>query len=170
MASAAPYELSIDQQALKDLGKALKSEADGKTLRKDLIAALKGTGDDAITDMRAAALAIPSKGLAVGPSIRQEIARKITPTVRLSGQMTGVALTAKQTSLRGFTMAARRMNRDVGFNHPVYGRGAVHQVGRPNWFDEIPPRYRDDFHRDVMFAIERLALTLAERARAAAGH
>lgn len=150
---------------MRDVGRALKSEADGKFLRKEFIKALKPTGDRVITELRSAVMRIPSKGLTKGQPLRSAIAAKITPTVRLSGRHTGVSLTAKRTQgVRGFTMAARRLNRDVGFNHPVYGRGGVHQIGKPSWFDDVPPRHRAEFERDVLQVVQDLADTLAARA------
>jgi hypothetical protein len=63
-------------------------------------------------------------------------------------------------------MAARRLNRDVGFNHPVYGRGGVHQIGKPGWFDAVPQQHKPEFRRQVMHVVEKWTIDVAQRARA----
>lgn len=169
MAGRPPIELTLEQQALVAVSRALKSEADGKYLRKELVRQLRVTAAPPIRDAKAAILATPSHGNTIGPSIRQEIAKRIKPVVRTSGTLTGVSIrVSKTTNVRGFTMAARRFNRPQ-FRRQVYGRGVwVVQRGNPQWFDEAVQGHRQEFHDDVVAVVQRLADELAIRAQAAA--
>lgn len=161
-------ELNVDQSALAEAAAALKSEADGKGLRRDLLRELKATTTPLVSDLKSAAQSIPSSGLAQnqGQPLRQAIAASIVPQVRLSGKNTGVAVRAKSTPhVRGFRWAARRMNRD-SFRHRVYGRDVwVEQRGKPGWFDDTTKARRDDLKRAVLDAVEDMAKRIANRAK-----
>lgn len=163
-----PVELSVDQQALAAVGKALRSEADGKFLRRELIKTLKRTADEPIDRAKAAILAAPSKGLTEGQPLRAAIAASIKPTARLSGRTTGVSIRQSRTpQVRTFPMAGRRFNRGP-FRRPVYGKAWVTQTGQVDWFDRPMQDSKPDFKRDVTRVVQDLADTLAARARDAA--
>jgi hypothetical protein len=173
VAPRATIQLTVDQQVMVDVARVLKAQPGSKALLKDFRRELKATGDRLVPEFRSAVMAIPSQGLTQGQSLRAGIAKKITTNVRLSGQLAGVSITAKRTkNVRNFTMAARRLNREVGFNHPVYGRGAVKQVGDPGWFDRVPDRHKAEFKRDVTAVVEKwtegMAFELRIRAQASA--
>lgn len=164
-----PIELSVDQQGLADVARVLRSEADGKTLRRDLMRELKATAAAPIAAAKAEILSGPSQGLTNGQSLRSTVARSIKPTSRLSGQMTGVSIRQARTpELRNFKMAGRRFNRG-SFRHPVFGTTRyVVQIGNPEWFDGPMQQAKPEFKADVLRVVQDLADTLAERARAAA--
>lgn len=168
MAGSAPFELTIDQQAMKNVASALKSEADGQLLRRELIKRLKMSTRPAISQAQAGIRSAPSHGLTQGQSLRATVATSIKPVVRLSGKQTGVSIRQTGTpGLRGFKMAGRRFNR-AQFRHPVYGRAWALQRGKPEWFDRPMQASKPEWEADVQAVIRNLAATIAARARA--GH
>lgn len=167
--ASAPIELSVDQQALADVARVLKSEADGKTLRRELIKTLKATAAGPIGKAKSEMLSTPSRGLGQGASLRSTVAGSIKPVSRLSGQATGVSIRQARTpQLRNFKMAGRRFNRGE-FRRPVFGTDRyVVQAGNLEWFDRPMQDAKPDFKNDVTRVVQELADTLAARARAAA--
>lgn len=167
--AGAPIELTIDQQGLAMVARVLKSEADGKALRRDLIRTLKATAEAPISKARSEMLATPSRGLTQGQSLRATVAKSIKPVSRLSGQATGVSIRQARTpELRNFKMAGRRFNRG-DFRHPVFGTDRyVVQSGNLEWFDRPMQDAKPEFKADVLRVVQDLADTLAARARVAA--
>ena len=140
---------------------------DRKALRRELIKARRATTGPLVEDLKQSAMAIPSSAAhAADAPLRPKIAASIKPVARLSGQRTGVSVKAKKTSdVRGFSMAARRMNRKT-FRHRVFGRDVwVNQTGQPNWWDDTVKGRRDEIKRDVMKAVEELVELLAKRTK-----
>lgn len=169
MATSPPVELTVDQQALRDLARVLKDEADGKLLRRELTKALRKTADAPIGAAKAEALKIPSVGTSHGQPLRQSVASSLKPVVRLSGKTTGVSIRQTRTpGLRGFALAGRKFNRPT-FRHKVYGREVwVDQKTFGNqWFDRPMQASIPDATADVSRVVQDLADTLAARARAA---
>lgn len=167
--AGAPFELTVDQQALVAVARVLKSEADGKTLRRDLIKTLRAATEGPISKAKAEMLATPSRGLTSGQSLRSTVANSIKPVSRLSGQRAGVSVRQSQTpNLRSFKMAGRRFNRGT-FRRPVFGTARyVVQSGNLKWFDRPMQDAKPEFKADVLRVVQDLADTLAARARAAA--
>ena len=162
-----PIELTSDQRQIIAAAKALKAEADGKILRRELLKELKATTTPLISDLKAAALSIPSSGgSAGGQALRPAIAASLKPTVRLSGQGTGVKIRASKTpQVRGFSLAGRRMNK-ASFRRQVFGRGVwVEQTGKPGWFDDTTKGRNDDIRRDVLKAIDDTVRMIQNRTR-----
>lgn len=166
MAARPPVELTLDQRQIVAAGKALKAEADGKILRRELIKAMRSAGEPLVGELKQSAMAIPSGGaLQVGEPLRPAIARAIKPAVRLSGQNTGLTIRASRVGVRGFGLAARRMN-GPSFRRRVFGRDVwVEQVGKPEWFDDTVKGRRDEIKREVMRAVDRSVAKLASQTR-----
>ncbi len=165
MAGGSPVDLTLDQRQLQAAAKACKDQADGKELRKALLRNLKAATAPLVVDLKAA-IGTASTG-ASSPSITQAIAQSIKPTVRLSGQNTGVGVRAGTTTVRGFKQAARRFNRP-NFRHPVYGGpGYANQIGKPGWFDDTTKERQDEAKRAVLAAMDEMGKTLANRSRGA---
>ncbi len=167
---AGEYKLTIDQKALVSLGRALKSEADGKALRRDLIRNLRKPLAPAVAEIKAGVMAIPAHGLpAKGEPLRPAVARKIATQVKLSGRAPGVRVKARKTeAVRGFRNAPKRLNSPKGWRHPVWGnRGApwVTQIGRPHYFDEPLEHRRPEFRHAVVQAMEDTARRLSIRVK-----
>jgi hypothetical protein len=164
MTSRPPVELAIDQKQIVAVGKALKAEADGKILRRELIKSMRATATPLVEALKASALAIPASKARSEEPLRPQIARAIKPAVRLSGERTGITIKASRTpGIRGFSMAARRMNRQ-SFRHRVFGRDVwVVQIGQEGWFDHTVEGRREDIKRDVMKAVEATVSELRKR-------
>lgn len=165
----APVELTVDQDSLVAVARVLKSEADGKFLKRELTKALKATAERPIAEAKSEILATPSKGLHGGTSLRAEVARSLKPISRFSGQRAGVSIRQSTTpNLRNFKMAGRRFNRG-NFRHPVFGTATyVDQAGNREWFDRPMQDAKPEFRDDVLRVVQDLADTLAARARVAA--
>ena len=163
-----PIVFSVEQGELQKLARVLRDEADGKELRKQLSAELREAARPALTDLKAAARAIPSHNLPHldGIPLRQEIARNLRTDVRLTGKSTGVRLVSKPTPrARGFRQAARMLNAP-SFRHRVFGRDVwVEQTGDPGWFDDLVRYHRQPFHDAAMKAVRDMAERIARRAR-----
>lgn len=167
MAARPPFELTLDQRQIVAVGKALKSEADGKLLRRELLKDIKAAGGPLVSDLKQSALLIPSEGIGGrGQALRPAIANAIKPAVRLTGERTGLTIRAAQTpNVRGFKLAARRMNRQ-SFRHRVFGRDVwVDQTGDEGWFDDTVKGRREEIKRAVMHSVEKTVHLLAERTK-----
>lgn len=164
----ASLALTVEQDALAQVGRILKDEADGKSLRRDLVRELKATTDHPIARAQAGIRSTPSKGITQGMPLRQTVAASIKPVVRLAGKQTGVSIRqARTTNLRGFKSAGRRFNR-ANFRHPVFGDMStwVVQGGNHEWFDRPMQAARPEAKAAVVRAVDGLAQTLAARAAA----
>lgn len=167
MASRPPIEMSADQRQIASVAKALKVEADGKAMRRALLKEMKGAAGPLVTDLKQAALHIPSSGAHDGQELRPQIAAKIKPVVRLSGERTGLAIRVSKTSnVRGFNLAARRLNRK-SFRHKVFGRDVWvdQQTGSENWFDNTVKGRREEIKRAVLHSVEKTVTDLANRTK-----
>lgn len=162
---AAPFELSIDQRDIQRVAAALKSEVDGKELRRELIRDMRAVTAPVIVDLKAVINAAPA-ATSAAPPLRPAIAAGIVAAVRLSGQSTGVGIRAKTTpGIRDFRKAAKAFNRP-SWRHKVYGRNTwVTQVGKPRWFDDTTDGHRAGFQDAVMASVESMARRIAARAR-----
>jgi hypothetical protein len=131
-----------DVRDLKALAKLLRRAADGKVLRKELVAALKGVAEPAASRARARVQAIPhtSATRSKGGSLSTRVAKQVRVRVATGGKATGVRVSIRKRSglPRGFANAPHRLNRASGWRHPVYGNTEawVTQIGDPGWFDE----------------------------------
>lgn len=159
-------ELTIEQQNMTALARALKSEADGKLLRRDLLRALRATADTPVSEAKARIRATPTRGLRNGVSLRNEVANSIKPVARLSGQMTGVSIRQSGTSqLRQFKMAGRRFNRG-SFRRPVFGTARyVVQQGNKGWFDDPMKDAGPEAKEAVLGVIVDMSERIARRIR-----
>lgn len=166
--SSGPLLVSVDQQGFAEVFRAIRAETDGKELRKELSANLRNAARPVVTDLKAAAQALPSQGLphAQGMPLRQAIARSIGTDLRTTGKAAGIRLRAKATpNVRGFRYAARAMNKG-SFRHRVFGRDVwVTQTGQPRWFDNVTARNREPFRDAVLSAVEDMRDRIATRVR-----
>ena len=161
MADGASLSVKVDSHGangLAALGKAMRAEADGKELRKDLVKRLKLIIAPIVSEARSAATGMPSAGLEHdGEPLRSAIARRIVGEVRFSGRATGIRIRAKRKGMpRGFEHAPKRTNAKGGWRRPVYGNREVWvtQVGVPDWFDDVMGDQRPDARRQCLAAME----------------
>lgn len=164
----ASFELTIDQRALQAVRAALMAEADGKQLRKELVAELKDAVQPAVSAVQGKLQSIPhASAAASNPPLGSYLAARVKPQVKLSGRQTGVAIRIQQTpKLRGFAMAARRLNRS-SWRHKVFGKDVwVEQTSPiPGYFDETLQAGKEKYRQAVLDALEKAARRIAERSR-----
>ena len=172
MAGASMF-VSVQADALAALGRAMKAEADGKALRKDLTKELKEIISPIVSEARGAATGMPSAGLEHdGEPLRSAIARRIVGEVRYSGRATGVRIKAKRKGMpRGFEHAPKRTNARGGWRRPVYGNKEVWvtQVGVPDWFDDVMRDQRPDAKAKCLAAMEDTARRIKLRVQTRGG-
>lgn len=185
-------ELSVDQQALRDVARLLKDEADGKDLRRELTKGLRLAVDKPVKEAQSNILAAPSKGHA-GVPLRQSVARSVKPQVSLAGNQVGVKVRQRKTpDVRGFDTAGRQFNKGV-FRHPVFDHPPAPQTaqarrrtrrrrelgsygadkrwtrqttGSTGWFDKPMLAHREPVKDAVLKIVQDLADTIAARIKA----
>lgn len=160
--------MNVDAEALVALGRALKQEADGKAMRRELIRELKKPLASAVAEIRSGLMSISSGGLpGDGVPLRAAVAKRIVSQVKLSGFAAGVRVRARKTSaVRGFTNAAKRLNSPKGWRRRVYGSNRwVVQHGRAHYFDDPLDGRREEFRRGVLEAMEATAARIAGNAK-----
>lgn len=163
---AVKVRLTGDQEKLLRLGRALRKEADGKAIRKDLIKNLKDPIKPAIVEIKAGVMSIPTSGIPVhGESLRRAVTKRIRPEAKLSGRAVGVRVRARKTpAVRNFANAPKRLNSPKGWRHRVYGRDVwVTQIGKPHYFDDPLIKRRAEFKRAVRRAMKDTARRISIR-------
>jgi hypothetical protein len=164
-----PVDLTVDQRAVQRVAKALKAEADGKALRKDLIAELKTAVAPGVSSVQGKLNAIPHTTAAVSaPTMSSYLSARVKPVVRLSGQRTGIQVKIRKTpQLRGFTNAARMLNLGT-WRHKVFGRDVWVQQVMPTmkgFFDDTLAHDKPIYRAAVIGAVEKMARRVASRAK-----
>lgn len=162
-----PVEYTVDQKAVHVLAAAMKAEADGKALRRDLLREIRDAARPLVPSLQSAVRALPDVSPATAsPSLREAVASQITVGARLSGRSTGVKVTVgTKKDPRGFRFAGRKLNSRRGWRHPVFGNREVWatQTGR-EWFEPTILTRREEVQRAVMDAVEAMARRIAARA------
>jgi hypothetical protein len=131
--------MSFDEKRLVRLARAMKSEEDGKALRKDMVREFRTALNPTRNKARAAIRSMPSTGNRRGGlKLRGRVAAKVMVQIKPTGKFPGATLKAKKTpNVRKFRNAPKRLNQR-SFSHPAIGnpRQRVRQVGKPGWFDK----------------------------------
>lgn len=167
MASRPPLELTVDQKAVQRVARALRAEEDGKALRKQLAADLKEAVGPGVSRVQGKLRAIPrsAAGAASSPPLGSYLASRVKPQIRLTGRSTGVRIRIGQTPrLRGFKMAARRLNR-TQWRHRVFGADVwvTQQSPIPGFFDNTLNDSKPELRSAVLKALESMARRIAAR-------
>lgn len=179
--------VEIDSTALKLLYRALKAEADGKELARDLRRGLRAVAQPAKLAAQAAILTMPSKHQSARNrhdprSIREAIANSITVNVSLTGKRSVVAIKQHRRGMprRGRNVktstlwrAGRMFNAGsikggrIGWFHPTFGHGPqVFQVtSRRWWFDGTLARFRGPAVEAAAQALDATARRVSERTK-----
>lgn len=160
------FELTIDQRALQAVTRALDAEDDGKSLRREMAAQLRDAVRPVIPEIQSGLMSIGHAGVpTMGEPLRETVSRGIRPETSLTGRSTGVKIRAKRTpGLRGFANAAKRLNRERGFRHPVFGMDVwVTQYGKGHWFEDPILARRDDFRKAIWQVLEKMARRVKHR-------
>lgn len=160
-------EYSTEQQALRDLNKALREEADGKELRKDLGKNMRAALDPLVSDVKSGLMGVGSGSVPTqGEPLRSSVAKKIKAESRMGGKATGARLKAKQIRTRGFAEAPKRLNSKKGWRHPVFGSSTwVNQMGAPGYWDNPIESGRDEHRKAVVEAMDATAARIASNVR-----
>jgi hypothetical protein len=156
----------VDSYDLKKLVAVLRTEENGKLLRRDLAKNIRRALAPAVREAKAGIMAMASAGIpAEGEPLRAAIARQVKAEARLSGRSAGARVKAKKRGMpRGFVNAPKRTNRAKGWRHPVHGRDVwVHQIGRPDWFDGPMQRNKGEYRRAVIHAMGETARRISRR-------
>lgn len=167
MAENSLIAVEVTAEGLERLGQALKAEADGKELRKELAKNLREALKPAAVQAKSGIMAMSSAGLGTSPGLRSSIAKKIRPEVKLGGMWTGARVKAKKTpGLRGFANAPKRTNRrSGGWRTLTYGHEPWRtQIGRHQWFDRAMDGYQDRYKEAIREAMQAMADRIASRA------
>lgn len=160
-----PIGMGVSVEGIQALGRALAAEEDGKALRKELAANLRGALQPAADLARGNIMGMRSvHGAGAGPGLRQAIAKKIRPEIKLGGRWTGARVKAKKTpNIRGFRNAPKRTQKVGGWRTKSWDGTWRVQVGKFDWFDRAM-RGRDEvYRRRVLDAMEAMARRIAER-------
>ena len=164
--SGPPFELKVTHEGLDALVRAIRQEADGKALRKDLAKNMRDALRPGAAEAKSSIMAMGSSGTGTGPGLRAGIAKKIRPEVKLGGRWSGARVKAFKTpGLRGFTNAPKRTNRrQGGWRTLTYGHEPWRtQTGKRQWFDEAFANSSETYRSAVHEAMEDMARRLASR-------
>lgn len=160
------FSVRVDSDMLNILGKKMRAEADGKQLRKELIAEIRQAVEPGVAAVQGRLRSIPARGSTSStPALGTALASKVRPQVRLSGRVTGVAIRIPQTpNLRGFTFAAKRLNRS-SWRHPVFGHDVWVDQMSPieGYFDTTLQADKDKYRAAVLNVVDKMARRLASR-------
>lgn len=158
-------ELTVDQSKLVALSKLMKAESNKAILRSELISAFKSIVEPGVAQVREKLNGIPNRGVPDKPALGSYLASRAKVSVRLSGSRAGVYVRIGFTpNIRGFKLAARRLNR-TSWRHKVYGKDVwVEQMSPiPGYFEDTLMKYKEEYRAAVIAACNRLALRLGER-------
>lgn len=158
--------VEVDPRDLTRLVAALNKEADGKELRRELIAGLKAAAEPAAVEARGAILSMRSHSN-VEPPLRQAVADAVTVQVRTGGGRAGVFVVARKRGMpRGFANAPKRLNAKGGWRHPLFGTDEWKtQIGKPGWFDETLARAEPAAEAAAKEAMDGMARRIEERTK-----
>jgi len=166
------FTLTVDQQALQALSRAIKAETDGNKLRRQLAADMREVMERAVPDVEHAVMALGGDGGIPGgaeafrrvprkqatTALRQALISAIKTEARMSGRATGARVRMRTTSdYHGFRNAAKRFNA-FSFRHPVFGRDQwVQQMGHRHYFEEPLEARKQELRDAILQAMSDMA-------------
>lgn len=160
-----PFHIAVTQEGFDALANALKAEADGKELRKELAKNLREELKPAAALAKSGIMSMGSSGLPTSPGLRSSIAKKIRPEVKLGGRWSGARVKAKKTpNVRNFAQAPRRTQRPAGWRTQSYGNGEWRtQHGKVKWFDRAMDGHLTEYRAAIARAMDAMAERIANR-------
>lgn len=151
------------------LTRALRAEADGKELRRDLIRGLRVAVTPAVQLARASILSMGVHGVKrAEPPLRTAVAAATKIEIRTSGKRPGVRVVVRKSRMpRGFRNAPKRLQQAQGWEHPVFGDWSkkVVQRGKPGWFDDTLQKAKPAAVAAAKIALDRVAQRISARTR-----
>jgi len=160
-------DVRVEVDGIPALVAALKAEANGKALRRELARDMRGALKPAVTEARSSIMGMSSAGHSVSPTLRSAISRRISANVRLTGRSTGARVRARKLpdTMRGFRNAPKLTNRRQ-WRHQIFGGDDwVDQEGKPNWFDDSMRSGRERYKKSVLGAMENMAQRISRRSK-----
>jgi len=160
--------VEVDERDLVLLVAALRDEADGRQLNRDLVAELRAIAEPAAAAARGAILSMGVSGLHhAEPGLRSSVAEHTKVVVRVSGRHPSVGIRVSKVGMpRGFSNAPKRLNAASGWRHQVFGQDVwVSQRGRPGWFDDTIARFKPAAERGAQRAMDSMAERISVRTR-----
>jgi hypothetical protein len=160
-----PVDVSVTHEGLDALVRAIRAEADGKELRKELAQGLRDALKPAIADARAGIMGMASAGMGTAsPGLRTSIARRIRNEVKLGGRWSGARVKARKTpNIRGFANAAKRTQQDTWRTRIYKSDVWREQRGQLNWFDDAMHDKGHLYAEAIRDAMESMARRIASR-------
>jgi hypothetical protein len=158
-------ELTVDARQLKVLARRIKLEEASKQLRKDLVVDIRAAVAPGVSAVQGKLRAIPHQSATrPSPGLGTYLASRTKAQVKLVGWSAGVRVRIPQTpQLRGFKMAARRLNR-THWRHKVFGREVwvEQQSPIPGFFDDTLLADKAKYTAAVHAAVHKMARRLGE--------
>lgn len=168
----------VSSSDLADLAVAIRYEADGAVMMRDLRKNLRAAAKPAETAAKSSIMSMPSTGLRnVGGSLRSAIRREISTSSTLTAHKAQVKIRVRKRTVRGFKNPAKRLNSTGGWRHPVRpwkreGDQVValprqewnwvkQQSKKPGWFDDAVRKNRAEYEAAVRKAMNDAADRIA---------
>lgn len=165
-------QVELDPVSFRRLFQALKAEADGKELRRDLVRNLRAAAQPALVAVRSAVMvggaSTPRRASeADARPFRATVARNTTIRVRTSGRRIGVSIRAKRVAIRGIDDVAWTLNNKASWRHPLFGNREhwYATTGRKGWFDGTLKAFRPQFVAAAGEALDAVAERISARTR-----
>lgn len=160
-----PVDVTVTQDGLHSLLRAIRAEEDGKELRKELARNMRDALKPAADRAKSGIMGMASSGPGTSPALRPAIAKKIRPEVKLGGRWTGARVKARKTpAIRGFANAPKR-TQSASWRTQSWGRGWREQHGKVDWFDRAMQANAAAYRAAVAEAMEAMAARIASRIR-----
>lgn len=153
---------TLEQKSLYVLGERISAASNPAKLKRSFGAGLKEAIAPALPVIQAEVMAMGG-GIVSEPPLRAAVAGALKTNVRYTGDAPGVRVFIGRTGMpRGFTMAARRINRGE-WTHPVYNRpnSDVIQRGKRGFFDDPLQARRDELRKAIERALENIGEEIA---------
>lgn len=155
-----PVELSADQAHIAAVARALRDEADGEELKKELGRNIRTAVAPAVTAVQSKVRALSG----VPTEAKTAVASKIKVAIRYSGPSTAVKVAVSRTAARGFANAAKAFDAP-SWRAPNPGGRSWHtqSSSAPGFWDAEMQRQANDAQAGVLAAVEAMAQRIARR-------
>lgn len=159
--------VAVDERSLARLVAAMRAEADGRELSRDLVRELTAVAEPAMRAARSSILSMGSSSSLL-PGLRTTVAQHTKVRARLGGKHPGVSIRADKNGMpRDFFNAPKRLNAARGWRHMVFGDSGewVTQRGKPGWFDDTISTFKPAARRAAQQAMQDMARRIDARTK-----
>lgn len=150
---------------LDNLVRAIREEVDAKTLRKELAKNMRDALKPAADEAKNSIMAMPTSATGnSSPALRNAIAKRIRPEVRLTGRRTGARVKARKIpNVRNFANAPKR-TQQATWRTQTFGNGEWRdQQGKLDWFDNSMNDKVPEYKEAVIDAMTDMARRIVNR-------